>query len=167
VARNIRRAGAVLATCIVVLVAGCAGQAPQPLPRRPPHTLSQGQAAHRYLVIAEAGNRRLEADFGRLEGRDRARLGAASADLADAAATERLFDRRLSAIAFAPVTEKIARLLYRLNQARASRTAVAARSTTLAQLRRRQRRLSEANAAVEEAVRVIRNQLGLPPPSTS
>jgi hypothetical protein len=175
VARNGRRAGAVLVmcavlvVCAVVVVAGCAGHGPASSPDRPAaaQTLSQQQAAHRYLVIAEAGNRRLDTDFGRLAGKDRARLGAANADLADAAATERLFDRRLSAIAFAPAAEAAARLLYRLNQARAGLTATAATSVTLAQLRGWQRRLSQSNAEVEQAVRVLRSQLGLPPPSTS
>lgn len=49
------------------------------------------QLAVRYLVIARAGNRRPDADFGRLQGRDRNRLAAAAADLRDIAATERLF----------------------------------------------------------------------------
>jgi hypothetical protein len=159
----------VLAVCAVFVVAGCAGHGPVSSPGRPaaPQTLSQQQAAHRYLVIAQAGNRRLETDFGRLAGQDRARLGAANADLADAAGTERLFDRQLSAISFAPATEATARLLYQLNQARASLTATAATSATLAQLRGWQRQLNQSNAGVEQAVRVIRSQLGLPPPSTS
>ena len=47
----------------------------------------------RYLVIATAGNRRLNADFDPLERRDRNDLARAKADLRDAAATERLFSQ--------------------------------------------------------------------------
>jgi hypothetical protein len=167
-ARNSRRVGATLLVCAVLVVAGCAGptSSSSPVAPTPRQTLSQGQA-RRYQVIADAGNRQLDTGFGGLAGRDRASLRRARADLADAAATERLFDRRLAAIPFAPATETIGRALYRRNQARAMLTSAAARSTTLAQLRWWQRRLSQANAGVEEAVRALRSKLGLPPPSTS
>ena len=124
-------------------------------------------AAARYLVIATAGNRRLEIDFDGLAGRDRARLGQARADLRDAAATERLFDRRLLGIAFPPATERTARALFLLNESRAALTSAAATSHTLAQLHSYERRLSAANEPVEQAVKTIRSQLGLPPPDTS
>jgi len=159
-------------TCGALLVAACANQAPSPragVSQAP--SLGAGatneQLADRYLAIAEAGNRNLERDLGRLEKRDSTRLTAARADLADAAVTERLFDHRLSLIEFGPPTEPIATLLYRLNQARASVTATAARSATLRQLRRRLQRLDRENAAVEQAVSIVRSQLGLPPPDTS
>jgi hypothetical protein len=121
----------------------------------------------RYLVIAKAGNERLEDDFDPLEEHGRIRLARARADLSDAAATERLFDRRLLQIAFPLTTERVARLLYRVNQARASLTMVAARSTSPRQLHRYEHLLEIANAPVEQYVRTIRRQLGLPPPSTS
>jgi hypothetical protein len=123
--------------------------------------------AARYLAIAVAGNRRLEIDFDRLDGRDRSDLAAARADLRDAAATERLFDQRLAGIAFPAATEKISRLLIASNQARAALTAAAAGSVSLAQLRAYERRLIAANGPVEEAVGVIRSQLGLPPADAS
>jgi hypothetical protein len=78
-----------------------------------------------------------------------------------------LFDRRLLPIVFPPETEQVARLLYRVNQARAALTTAAAASASLRQLHAYQRRLSAANRPVEQAVRTIRRQLGLPPPSTS
>jgi hypothetical protein len=117
--------------------------------------------------VALAGNRRLEHDFDGLEGRDRDNLAAARADLRDAAATELLFDRRLLAIAFPPRTERIARLLFAANQARARLTGEAAASTSLRQLRAYQRRLDEANRPVEDAVQVIRSQLDLSSPDKS
>jgi hypothetical protein len=164
--------------CAALLSAGCAAAkpaSPEVYPAVPGAATAGGVAsgpvrralAARYLAIAHAGNRRLDADFGRLEGRDRNRLAAAEADLRDAAATERLFDCRLLQIVFAPRTEQVARLLYRVNQARAALATAAAASASLRQLHAYQRRLSAANRPVEQAVRTIRRQLGLPPPSTS
>ncbi len=46
-------------------------------------------------------------------------------------------------------------------------TAAAAAARSLRQLHRYQQRLDAANEPVEEAVTVIRSQLGLPPPDTS
>jgi hypothetical protein len=123
--------------------------------------------AARYLAIAAAGNRRLEADFGRLNGRDRTDLAAARADLRDAAATERVFDQRLAGIAFPGETGKIARLLVMSNQVRSELTAVAAGSVSLSRLYAFERQMAAANGPVEDAVIVIRSQLGLPPPDTS
>ena len=94
-------------------------------------------------------------------------LAAAQADLRAATATERRFDRQLIALSFPPQTEPFARLLYRVNQARAELTSTAAGVTSLRELRGYQRRLDAANEPVEDAVRVIRAQLGLPPPGTS
>jgi hypothetical protein len=123
--------------------------------------------AARYLAVAVAGNRRLEAEFGRLHTRDRMNLGAAHRDLLQVAATERLFDRRLLGIPFAPATERIARFLYWVNEARARLTEAAASSPSLAQLHADERRLDQANKPVEQAVAIIRGQLGLPPPEAS
>jgi hypothetical protein len=123
--------------------------------------------AARYLAIAEAGNRRLDHDFDPLEGRDRNNLIRAQADLRDAAATERLFDRRLLQIPFPAATERIAQRLYRINQARATLTAAAAVATSLRWLHSYEPALEAANEPVEEAVEAIRRLLGLPPPETS
>jgi hypothetical protein len=158
-------------TCAALLAVGCSGggPAPAPAPAAPavPGAASTRALAARYLAIAQAGNRRLEHDFDGLEGPDRGNLAAARADLRDAAATERLFDQRLLAIAFPPGTERIVRMLYAVNQARARLTGEAAASASLRELRACQARLDAANAPVEDAVRVIRDQLGLSPPDTS
>ena len=76
-------------------------------------------------------------------------------------------DRRLLAITFPAAAEPVVRVLYRVNQSRASLTVAAAASVSLQQLRSYRRRLTAADEPVEEAVRVIRSQLGLPPPQTS
>ena len=123
--------------------------------------------AARYLAIAQAGNSHLERDFDSLEGRDHNDLARAQADLRDAAATERLFDRRLLGIAFPPAIENVARELARVNQVRAQLTYGASFATTLAFLHSYEPPLDAANVPVEGFVRTIRRQLGLPPPDTS
>jgi hypothetical protein len=128
---------------------------------------ARGALAARYLVIANAGNRRLDADFDPLEERDRNNLAHAKVDLRNAAAAERLFDRRLLGIEFPAPIERVARNLYQVNQARARLTSAAAASTSLRQLHAYQMRLDAANQPVEQAVRTLRRQLGLPPPPTS
>jgi hypothetical protein len=178
--------GAALAVACAGLVAaaaaGCASDrpaAPSPghsvarsspaavSPTRSPTSTAQRAVATRYLAIASAGNRRLETGFDRLDGQDRGDLSAAQADLRGIAATERLFDQQLSGMAFPAGTEQAARSLVRVNQARAQLTIMAARSASLPRLRAYERRLTAANEPVEAAVRLIRRQLGLPPPDTS
>jgi hypothetical protein len=174
---QIRRGATAVLGCTAVLAAGCAaGRTSAPThesaSRTPANSgLAIGSARRalgaRYLVIATAGNQRLDADFDPLEGRDRNDLARAEADLRDAAATERLFDRRLLRIVFPSETERVVHDLYRVNQARASLTNVAAASTSLRQLHAYELRLDAANRPVEQAVGTIRRQLGLPPPATS
>jgi hypothetical protein len=133
-----------------------------------PATGSTWRAARaRYLIIARAGNDHLNADFDPLEKRDRNDLVRAKADLADAATTERMFDRSLRRIVFPSQIEPVARDLYRVNEARARLTSAAAASTSLRQLHAYEPRLDAANRPVEHAVRTIRQQLGLPAPPTS
>jgi hypothetical protein len=58
-------------------------------------------------------------------------------------------------------------MLYTVNQERVQLTVTAAAATSLRQLHGYEQRLDAANQPVEAAVRVIRGQLGLPPPDTS
>ena len=174
--RERRRAGAGLALAGAALLAvGCAGAARPPATPSASHaaqavqTLGPAQrktAAGSYLAIALPANRRLDADFDGLDDNHNNLAGAETA-LRDAAATERQFDRRLLALKLPAATETVARLLVTANEARARLTMAAAASTSLCQLHRYEPRLTAANRPVEEAVRVIRSQLGLPPPETS
>jgi hypothetical protein len=172
-----RQAGAgVVLGCAALLAAGCSGGGrPAAAPAHASHAAPAGQAispaqrkmaARSYLAIALPANRRLETDFDGLEDHG-GNLAAAQADLRDAAATEREFDRRLLALKLPPATETVARMLVTANEARARLTTAAAASTSLGQLHRYEPRLTAANKPVEEAVGVIRSQLGLPPPETS
>jgi hypothetical protein len=169
---------AVTMAAAVALLAGCNGGPAKPASAGKPaasHSATAGLAAGarrkslagRYLAIAQAGNRRLEVEFGQLHKEDRLRLAAAHRDLREIAATERLFDQRLLDIPFPAATERIARFLNWVNQARASMTAAAASSPSLARLHADERRLTEANKPVEQAVAILRRQLGLPPPEAS
>jgi hypothetical protein len=161
---------------LMLTASGCASQhsAARAAPTTPhdcavPSGASAGSqtAAARYLAIANAGNHHLDADFDRLGGPDQGTLAAAQADLRDAVATERLFDRCLLTIAFPPQTEAVAQQLYSANEARADLTATAAGSASLSQLAGYDKQLTAANVPVERAVTTIRAQLGLPPASTS
>jgi hypothetical protein len=170
-----------------LLAAGCASsgppaRSPAPHSTAPQNPASQSPAsqspaattaeltamAARYLAIARPANRELDHEFDGFDDHLKdGDLATARADLRAAAVTERRFDRQLIALSFPPRTEPLVRLLYRVNQARAALTSTAAGATSLRELRGYQRRLDAANEPVEDAVRVIRSQLGLPPPDTS
>jgi len=174
-------AGSVLLGCALLAV-GCASSGP---PARSPasqapasqSSTARGTAvtsaeltamAARYMAIARSANRELDHEFDGFDDHLKdGDLAAAQADLRAAVVTERRFDRQLIALSFPPQTEPFVRLLYRVNQARAELTSAAASVTSLRELRGYQRRLDAANEPVEDAVRVIRAQLGLPPPDTS
>jgi hypothetical protein len=181
-----RRAAVVAATVasVAALAAGCTGGPVPMAPASPaaaaPHSPAASSApavlpagaqrralAARYLAVAKAGNTRLEIEFGRLHGRDRNHLAAAHRDLRDLADTERRFDRRLLAIPFPAGTERFAQFLHWVNQARARMTIAAASARSLAQLHADEQRLKPASAPVEQAVAIVRRQLGLPPPESS
>jgi hypothetical protein len=119
-----------------------------------------------YLAIALAGNKRLDADFDRLHGRDRRDPARADADLRDIAATERSFDQRLAALRLPPGPAEWARVLVTVNEQRAALTTAAASSATPVQLAGYEQRLTAANIPAEWAVRAIRAELGLPAPDT-
>ena len=170
---------------VAMLAAGCTGgTAPAAHPASPgaaarhsaaasaaPAVLPAGAQrralAARYLAIAKAGNARLEIGFDRLHERDRGHLAAARRDLRDVAATERRFDQGLLSIGFPAGAERIAQFLYWVNQARASMTIAAASSQSLTELHADEQRLKSANVPVEQAVAMVRSQLGLPPPESS
>jgi hypothetical protein len=118
------------------------------------------------LTIATVGNRGLDRAFHALDGPDHGDLVAARADLHDAAATERLFDRSLLAIVFPSPIEATAYAVVRVNEGRAAFTSKAATSGSLQQLFRYQPQLLAANDVVVQQVRILRTQLGLPPAET-
>lgn len=126
----------------------------------------ESDQAGAYLRIAVAANKRLDADFDRAQGPDRADLAASAADLRDIAATELRFDRQLAVLVLPPGPESWAHALIRANEARAALTTQAAASKSVAQLGSYRHPLAAANVPVEQAAVAIRNDLGLPAPDT-
>lgn len=157
-------AAAVALTGITLLTAACSGGHAASGQGAP--LASRKVLAARYLAIAKDPNKHLDADFDGLKESDHRNLALARAQLRDMAATEHRFDRLLLAIRFPPKIETTARALVWTNENRAAIATRAARSHTLKQLRGYERQLNAANGPLEQAVRLIRKQLGLPPPDT-
>src|SRR5260370_33998186 len=103
------RRAAVVAATVAVLAAGCSSGPARPVaPRASPSPSAQARSiaaalpagaqrralAARYLAIAKAGNRRLETEFGRLEGRDRGPPAPAHPGLLAVATTQRAVPAR-------------------------------------------------------------------------
>jgi hypothetical protein len=162
-----RRGTQIAGTVVLVgvsLLSGACAPAHEPVA---PHTRAPSTLAAQYLRIAAPANRRLESDFDRLAGPDRDHLADALGDLRDAASTERMFDRDLLRLSLPPAVEVTAQDLVRTNESRAKLTSTLSAYRSLEQLRRNEKSLTAANAPVEQAVRSVRRQLGLPPPQTS
>jgi hypothetical protein len=180
-ARSWRMAATAAAACGALAATACgtsapggsrpaSGRAPQAAsgsPAGPAAAVPQPVLAARYLAIARPANERLDHDFDGLGDASHDNLQAAAADLRAAAATERTFDRQLMRLALPAAEEKIARIMVLANQARARLSDEAAAASTLTGLHHYLPLLTAANAPVEDAVRVLRSQLRLPPPETS
>jgi len=178
-----RACAAAALTSVTMLAAGCSGSGPAAAPGRPaaPPPASSAAAAavtagtpgplealgDRYLAIAVPANHRLDDEVNGFTAHQRTDLAAAEADLRAQAATERWFDRRLAAIPFPPAVAAMARALICVNQIRAALTGQQARSASLAALWSRAGQHRAADAGVEFGVRLIRQALSLPPPSSS
>jgi hypothetical protein len=126
----------------------------------------ESDQAGAYLRIAVAANKRLDADFDRVQGPDRADLASSAADLRDIAATELQFDQQLAALVLPPGPESWSHALITANEARAALTTQAAAGKSLARLASYQRPLAAENVPVEQAAIGIRADLGLPAPDT-
>lgn len=123
--------------------------------------------ASAYMAIALPANHRLDREVDSYNDHARSDLAIAEADLRQEAATERWFDQRLLEIAFPPAIAGTARALVRVNDRRIALTTEQARATTISKLLTFNARHRAADAAVEVQVRIIRKQLGLPPPDNS
>ena len=120
-----------------------------------------------YMAIAVPANHRLDKEVDSYNDHARHDLAVAEADLRAEAATERWFDQRLLKIAFPSAIAATARALVRVNDERIDLTARQARAMTIPELLAFGARHRAADAAVEAQVRLIRRQLGLPPPDSS
>lgn len=153
--------GLVLAS--VLAPAGCAAQAGSGEPGGEP---AKALAAA-YRAIALPANHRLDQEVDSYNDHARDNLAIAEADLREEVATERWFDQRLLKIAFPAAIAATARALVRVNNQRIALTAEQARAVTVAELLALNPGHRAADAAVEVQVRIIRRQLGLPPPAQS
>jgi len=175
--RRMAVAGCVLAILgPMILSAGCASGGPAAPSGRPdsPRQPSSATSAHdvrqlaaAYLAIAVPANHRLETEVDGFREHQRNNLAVAESDLRAQAVTERWFDRNLMKIPFPRQIAADARALVRANQSRVALTELQARSTSIARLRSFTSQHKAADAAVEVQVKIIRRDLGLPPPSTS
>jgi hypothetical protein len=120
-----------------------------------------------YLAIARPANHRLDVEVEAYAHHARHNLAAAEAALRAEAATERWFDRRLARIKFPPAIAATARALIGVNEIRAAMTERQAQAPSIPALLSLTSDHKAADGEVEAQVRVIRAQLGLPPPSSS
>lgn len=120
-----------------------------------------------YMAIAIPANHRLDKEVDAYKDHARDDLAIAEADLREEAATERWFDQRLLKIAFPPAIAATAKALVRVNDQRIALTTRQARAMTISELLAFNARHRAADAVVEAQVRIMRRQLGLPPPENS
>jgi hypothetical protein len=120
-----------------------------------------------YLAIARPANHRLDIEVSAYAKHARHDLAAAADALRAQAATERHFDRQLAAIPFPRAIDATARALIGVNEIRARLTEQQAAATSIPALLSFSGRHKAADAQVEAQVRVIRAELGLPPPESS
>jgi hypothetical protein len=123
--------------------------------------------AAEYMAIARPANHRLDVAVEAYADHAHHDLGVAEMALRAEAATERWFDDQLARIKFPPAIAATARALIRVNEVRAAMTDRQARSTSIPALLSLTGEHKAADAQVEAQVRVIRAELGLPPPSSS
>jgi hypothetical protein len=158
-------AGAGAACCLAVLAVLVAGCGTSGTPTATPAEVHA--MAARYLAIARPANRLLDKEIDGYGDHEWDDLARAQADLRAEAATERRFDAQLLAIRFPSQIALTARSLVRVNQHRIELTERQARAGSLPRMRSFDRQHKAADAALEAQVRMIRVDLGLPPPSTS
>jgi hypothetical protein len=169
------RIGSVLmgVLALVLLVAGCAGGAQ---PGSAGTAAGAGTAASpggmktlaaAYLAIARPANHRLDTENDGFTDHEHGNMAMAESDLRAEAGTEQRFDRLLSQIRFPPQIATTARALIQANNHRIALTLRQARSSSVTTLLSFDHRHRAADAAVEAQVKVIRRDLGLPPPSDS
>jgi hypothetical protein len=160
---NVRRAAKVAAAGLLAALAGCASSG------HAPEVRSHGMPAYaaEYLAIARRANRQLDHSHDAYAENAHHDLAAAQAALRAQAATEREFDRRLAAISFPARIEAVARAMIVDNTQRIGLTLEQAHAASVAALLAFTARHRAADAAVEIQARLIRRELGLPPPSTS
>ena len=164
--------GPAAVVCLVLGAAGCGpphhpGARPSDRPSASSAAPSVRALAADYLAVAKPANHRLDVEVSAYAKHASHDLAAAAAALRAQAATERHFDRQLAAIPFPPAIAATASALIRVNEIRARLTEHQAAATSIPALLSFADSHKAADAEVEAQVRVIRAELGLPPPESS
>ena len=168
-----RQAAALL--CLLLTAGGCASRPPgtaggasyrAAASSTAPGGSSKAPAAA-YLAIAGPANHQLDHEGDVYNHHARDNLPLAESALRAEAATERQFDEGLARIRFPARIAATARAIIRVNQHRIDLTELQAQSTTISGLLSFTSGHAADDAAVEAQTRIIRRQLGLPPPKTS
>jgi hypothetical protein len=167
-ARSVRSASptALVPVLMLGLALAAASCASAPLAQHRPQHSVRALAAE-YMAIARPANHRLDIAVDGYADHAHHDLAVAEAALRSEAATERMFDRQLAAITFPPAIAATASALIRVNEIRARLTEQQARARSIPALLSFDADHKMADAQVEAQVRVIRAQLGLPPPESS
>ena len=160
---QVRSALAVLSISVglVALTAACGSAGTQQA-----HPSIKALAAE-YLAIAKPANHQLDHEGDEYKDGVKDNLGEAQAALLGEANTESHFDQQVAKIPFPPKIEEAVQAMLVANERRIKLTRYQAESASLAQLRSFTDTRNADNAAVEAQTRVIREELGLPPPETS
>jgi hypothetical protein len=163
------RSGSVLlgTVALALLVVGCTSGEPAGRAGTAASPGALKALAATYLAVAKPANRRLDTENDSFSDDEHGDLAGAESDLRAEAGTERRFDQQLSKIRFPPQIAVPVRALIQANARRITLTLRQARSSSVSGLLSFTHRHQAADAAVEAQVKVIRRDLGLPPPSDS
>jgi hypothetical protein len=159
------------AASVVILAAGGCSSGTKARSTSPTSSASERVSIRslgaRYLAIAEPANHMLDVEVAAYSRNARHNLAAAEKALRAEAATEHKFDQQLAAISFPPAIEATAHALIRVNEIRVKLTLKQAAAHSIRALLSFTATHKAADAEVEAQVRIIRSELGLPPPETS
>jgi hypothetical protein len=142
-----------------------AGCEPTLTPSMQPCT-TQPILASQYLAVITPATQQLNTDAAAYAASEGGHLAVAEAALKAEVTSERALDASLTAFAFPPAIAPLARALIRANQARATLTAEQARSSSLSRMRSFDHQVQLADAAVQTQMRLVRNAVDTPLPTT-
>lgn len=124
---------------------------------------SSARIGNNYVSVASPANQALAAEmdgYSKNLGHD---LSAAKSDLMSEAQTEASFDNQLSQVGFPSAAETAETDLIQADQARAKLIKLQAQASSFTQMQSFSSRVQAADAGVEAQVKLIRQDLGLPP----
>jgi hypothetical protein len=126
---------------------------------------SSARIAGDYTSLASPANQALAAEMDGYTKNMRQNLAAARSDLMGEAQTEASFDSQLSQVGFPSAAKTAETNLIQADQARAKLIRLQAQASSFTQIQSFNSRVQDADAAVEVQVKLIRQDLALPPSS--